>query len=442
MSPAIVGALACQKNSFLKSLLTTVVSCKEYQPILSSKDKQNQNMKAELAEKAKGLYAVELEDTILFPEGGGQPHDTGIIAVGAQKIPVSQVIRDKLAAVHVTAAPIEVGATVEVEVDWERRIDIMQQHTGQHLLSAVLDKYKLDTLSWSMGAQINYLEVPRKIEDHEIEEIKQKINDLIVQNVPIVVHTPDKDGHDLDLSHIPDDYDLSQGIVRIITIGDDYDVNPCCGTHLSATGQILAVSVLHQTSIRGGNSRLHFVCGARVSNLLLSYHKLLKDVSGMQLSCLIDEVSQKVGELSQSYRKSTSREASLLKELAALRAAEVYAQFEKGEIKVASLYREDLKLDYLAQFQKELTLLINANPSSSVNYDNNTIILINGDYKSGLGGTVKVVGPLAEQVQGDLKKLLSNLKGGGRGNTFQGKVTKYEKGEIENVLNYFESLQI
>lgn len=442
MSPAIVGALACQKNSFLKTFTTTVVSCNEYLPIATSKDKQNKNLKKAVPEPKEKLYAVELEDTILFPEGGGQPHDLGFFTVsGAEKIPVNQVLRDKLAAVHVTLTPVPVGAEVTLEVDWERRLDIMQQHTGQHLLSAVLDTYDLETLSWSMGNPVNYLEIPRKLEDSEIEEITAKINEIIVQNKPIEVHTPDKDGHDIDTSHIPDDYDLSQGIIRVVKIGD-IDANPCCGTHLTATGQIQAISLLHQTKIRGGNSRLHFACGSRVSALLLSYHKILKDVSGMQLSCQIEEVNDKVGELLQNFRKLQSRESNLLKELASMKAAELFSVLEKGDSDIVSVYREDSSPEYLSQVQKELTTLVNTKVDSGVSLDKFTLILINGDYKSGLGGMVKVSGPKAEQVQADLKTLLSNMKGGGRGTTFQGKITKYEKGEIENVLNYFESLHL
>lgn len=442
MSPAIVGALACQKNSFLKTLTTNVVSCKEYVPIVTSKDKQNKNLKKATPEKKETLYAVELEDTILFPEGGGQPHDLGFFNVsGAGKVPVNQVLRDKLAAVHVTPSPVPVGAEVTMEVDWERRLDIMQQHTGQHLLSAILDTYDLETLSWSMGNPVNYLEIPRRLDDSEIEEITTKINDAIVQNIPIEVHTPDKDGHDIDTSHIPDDYDLSQGIIRVVKIGD-IDVNPCCGTHLTATGQIQAISILHQTKIRGDNSRLHFVCGSRVSSLLQNYHKILKEVSGLQLSCQIEDVNDKTNELLQNFRKVQSRESNLLKELASMKAAELFSSLEKGECDVVSVYREDSNSEYLTQVQKELSTLINTKADSNVSLDKFTLILINGDYKSGLGGMVKVTGPKAEQVQADLKTILSNMKGGGRGTTFQGKITKYEKGEVENVLKYFELLRI
>lgn len=434
----IVGALACQRNSFLKTLTTLVVSCKEYEPIMTLKDKQNKNKKAAQAPR-ETLYAVELEDTILFPEGGGQPHDVGVITLADKVIPVHQVLRKELTAVHVTPEPVELGATVTLEVDWDRRLDIMQQHTGQHLVSAVFDTYGLETLSWSMGDVINYIELPRKVEDRELAEAARRINDLIVQNVPISVTTPDEHGAEIDVSHIPDDYDLAKGLVRVVKIGD-IDANPCCGTHLTATGQIQAVSLLHQVNIRGGNSRLHFVCGARVSRQLELYHRMLKDVLGSQLSCQIEEVGTKVADLNANYRKAQSRESALLKQLANIKAVEIFDRFKANEALVAHVYREDSAPEFLTVFHKELTTLINADKDAGVSTEKQTVVLINGEYK--LAGMVKVIGPRAPEIQEELKKLVKNIKGGGKGSSYQGKITAYEKGEVEQVLRYLELLEI
>lgn len=433
--PSIVGALACQKNSFLKTLQTVVMSCKEYEALSPSKEKQGKK-NAQAKEK---LYAVEFKDTVLFPEGGGQPSDTGaIILPNETAIEVQQVLRQGLKAVHVVPQPVEIGTNVTLKVDWDRRIDIMQQHTGQHLISAVFDTYDLETLSWSMGDMINYIELPKKVDDDILEEVSQKVNDLILQAIPITVTTPDEHGGEIDTSHIPDDYDLSKGIIRIVKIGD-LDANPCCGTHLTSTSQVQGVSFLHQANIRGGHSRLHFVCGSRVSKLLTSYHKILKDTLGSLLSCLIEEVSQKVSDLNMNYKKSQSRESSLLKELAKIRADEVFNIFKNKTATLATEYRSDNSAEYLTLFQKELLTLINGNKDSGVNLtDSCTIVLINGDYKSGTGGMVKIMGPRAEEIQGELKKLLSNLKGGGKGASFQGKITRYEKGVLESVLRYLE----
>jgi len=410
---------------------------------MTSKDKQNKGKKKEEKVPTEKLYAVELEDTILFPEGGGQPSDTGsILLPNLKQVEVKQVLRKELTAVHVVPEAVEPGSLVTLNVDWDRRIDIMQQHTGQHLISAVFDGYDLETLSWSMGDMINYIELPKKIDDDLIEEVSKKVNNLILENLPITVTTPDEHGGEIDTKKIPDDYDMSKGIVRVVKIGD-LDANPCCGTHLTYTGQIQAVSFLHQVNIRGGNSRLHFICGSRVCKQLANYHKLLKEILGNTLSCQIEEVVTKVADLNANYKKVQSRESGLLKQLANIRAVEVFTKFKNGEGSIATVYREDNGPEYLTLFQKELTTLINGDKDSGVNVsDKFTVVLINGDYKSGNGGMVKILGPQADEVLSELKKLITNMKGGGKGASFQGKVTKYEKGEVETVLRYLELLEL
>lgn len=151
-----------------------------------------------------------------------------------------------------------------------------------------------------------------------------------------------------------DDYDVSKGIIRIVKIGN-LDANPCCGTHLTSTSQIQAISLFHQQSIRGGHSKLFFTCGARVHKYAAKLHSILKNVSGTHLSCQIDEVVEKVGALSVSYRKSTSRESNLLREIAAIEARKVYTTW--GTREVEYVYRGDNNPEYLTLVQKELTTL-------------------------------------------------------------------------------------
>lgn len=438
---AIVGSLACQKNLFLRTLSANVISCQEYAPP-NLKEKGKSKKKAINTIKVDQRYAIELNDTILFPEGGGQPYDTGKMKVlNDVEIPVVEVIRENLKALHIVPLPIEPGSEVSLIVDWEKRLDHMQQHTGQHLLSAVLDTYGLETLSWSMNENVNYLEIPKRISPEMIEEINQKINDLILQNIPITVVTSEEHPSEVDISHIPDDYDKTQGVIRIVKIGD-LDANPCCGTHLESTSQIQAISLLHQTNIRGGNSRLHFVCGARVYKNFVKMYDLLKNVAGNELSCQIEEVPEKVMALNQSYKGVTAREQSLLKELASIEAERIFKSFENSDKDIAFVYRADGRNDFVSTFQKEFSTLVNKCEHGSVSLDDtHTIVIMTGNYASKQGGMIKIIGPKAQELQEILKSYIKNLKGGGKGNSFQGKVVMYEKGEIEEVLDYFKDNQ-
>ncbi len=117
---------ACQRNSYLKELKSVVASC------------------VKIADK----YHVILDDTVLFPEGGGQPDDRGLIG----DVAVERVTRQGNKAVHVLQDPLIEGESYHCKIDWERRFDHMQQHSGQHLLSAIADqKYGFKTTSWDLG---------------------------------------------------------------------------------------------------------------------------------------------------------------------------------------------------------------------------------------------------------------------------------------------------
>lgn len=425
---AIVGALACQKNSFAKLIVTNVISCSEYSLPANKK-----------GSKPQPAFAIELHDTVLFPEGGGQPADSGSLALeDGQEVIVSDVVRDQLRALHICESPISVGTQVLAKINWPRRLDIMQQHTGQHLLSAVLDQYDLPTLGWAMGDPYSYVELPRKLDDHFVAIINEQVNQLIFEGKPISVQSSQDHASDIDLSKIPDDYDKSMGVIRVVTI-DGIDANPCCGTHLLSTAQIQAIALLHQQSCKGGHSRLFFSCGARVGQLMRQQYLTLKQVCGTQLSCQMSEVEDKVATLNANYRKAQNREQSLIKELAALEAKKVYDQFET--IDVRYVYRRESDPDFLTQFHKELMTLINSKEKPVNLTDKNTIVELNGDH-TGKGGMVKICGPQAEVILAQLKERIANIKGGGKGAAFQGKISSYERGEIESVIHYLDSLAI
>ncbi|CAN3376349.1 hypothetical protein DIURU_004087 [Diutina rugosa] len=413
---AIVGGLACQRDSFLRSLKTTVTASTKY-PL----------------SKTTSGYAVELKDTVLFPEGGGQPCDHGTLTMSPNKtVAVDSVIRDKLKALHITKEPLDVGAEVVVAVNWRRRLDIMQQHTGQHLLSAVLDKHQLPTLSWSMGDTINYLEVERPLDDALVAKVSDEVNQAIFDALPIRVVTGDELDN-VDTSKVPDDYDQAEGIIRVVTIGD-LDANPCCGTHLANTSQIQSVALLHQTNVRGGHSRLHFVCGGRVASCLRDEHTTLKAV-GAELSAPLDGLHDKAVQTNQLLKKSVARESALLKELAANEATRILATLATAD--AVYTYRADNDGQFFQALQRELTTHAK---SHAFQLAEKTVVMINGEYANGLGGQVKIMGPRCEELAAKMKQTLSNIKGGGKGANFQGKIPKYLKGELEATLAWLQHL--
>lgn len=426
----IVGALSCQKDSFLKTLTTTVVSCTEHKGHVTSKDKQNKNAKKVVAQSHDKKYAVELFDTVIFPEGGGQPCDMGQIHTGNEAVDVKEVIRNKLTALHITDTPLQAGTKVDLSIDWPRRFDHMQQHTGQHLVSAIFDQYDLPTLSWSLGETLNYVELPQRVDSNILKEINDKVNSVILQDVKITVLWPDGDGHSFDTSKLPEDYDLSRGLLRIVSIGD-LDRNPCCGTHLNSTLQIQAVLILYQQNVRGGHSRVYFTCGSRVFSQLNKNFDILKKVAGDVLSCQIDEVYDKTKMVNDNYKDLNNAYRKLLGEIVALDAQRVFQQLQTR--KLAWFYRKENNPEIFSLFQKELVSLIN-NSNVDIDLDKtHTVFMFNGQSS----GMIKIIGPQAQELQNTVKQLIKNVKGGGKGVNFQAKVV-YDKGELNHLLKYLD----
>lgn len=139
-------------------------------------------------------------------------------------IPSKNIQREGLRCIIHSPQSFEIGDKVRQEVDWHRRWDHMQQHTGQHLLSAVMRKLypDMETLGWGMGAEgtMNYVDVPRKPTQEELEKIQKLCTEMIRANHKIWLETPDDAKH----NSLPEDYDKSEGVVRVIHIGD-FDTN-------------------------------------------------------------------------------------------------------------------------------------------------------------------------------------------------------------------------
>lgn len=436
IKPTVVGGLACQRNSFLfDGFKTTVISCEP----------------AKGKPKDAAKFLVELQDTILFPEGGGQPSDSGSLKLSSTDIPVLHVSRAGLHAKHHVSQFVDPGTPVEVVVDGTKRLDYMQQHTGQHLLSAILENdYKLDTLSWSMGGvtsakkpvlevndYFNYIELPRRLIDDEITEVSNKVNGHITINPqPISVVEGDAGSRgDVETSKIPEDYDLEKGILRTVHIGN-LDANPCCGTHLKSTYQIGPVLISpNQTTARGSNARLYFMCGSRVLKYGMTANKLLA-ITKSSLSCSESEIPEKIDRQKDVIQKGNKRDQFWIKELAAYKVAEVARSIEKSQ-KAYVLLDEFGTLEFLLQVYKEFTTTYK---DTFPAYE----LVLCGREKATDSGSMLIVSESGDKIAAlatKLGSLLSTLKGGGgkKGGKWQGKIVKFTNPEWKAVKNYFEN---
>jgi alanyl-tRNA synthetase len=197
---------------------------------------------------------VVLDRTAFYPTSGGQPHDTGTLGGRA----VVDVIDDGDRIVHVLDAPLTATGTVQGQVDWARRFDHMQQHTGQHLLSAVFEEMGWSTVSVAFGADSASVELTTNAVGPEaLARAERTANARITENRPVTVSFEDAAAANARLRKPSD----RTGTLRLVTIAD-LDVSACGGTHVRHTGEIGALLLGGTERVRD-HVRVSFWCGGR-----------------------------------------------------------------------------------------------------------------------------------------------------------------------------------
>ena len=209
----------------------------------------------EVEKKDGRVYQVWLDQTLFFPEEGGQSPDIGTID-GVEVLDV-QIKNDVIT--HTLAAPLTVGATVKGVVDWKHRFYNMQQHSGEHIFSGIVhNRFGYDNVGFHLSDSIVTMDFNGVITPEEITEIEEKVNQAIIENIPVEVTYPSKD----ELKEL--DYRSKieiEGQVRIVTI-PGYDVCACCAPHVRRTGEIGSLKVMNVQSYKGG-VRVSILCGFR-----------------------------------------------------------------------------------------------------------------------------------------------------------------------------------
>jgi alanyl-tRNA synthetase len=216
-------------------------------------------------------FLVSLRATAFYPDGGGQPSDHGLI----DGIQVLDVIEKGVEIYHILPHPPS-NSTVSCKIDWNRRFDHMQQHTGQHLLSAVcIELYDAHTVSFHLGVDTVTIDLAiQKLTEVQMKTIEEKVNQYIYEDVKIKKYVVNQEQlSSLPLRKIPE---VSEEIRIVEIIG--IDTSACCGTHVMSTGQ-LGVMKLLKTEKQKGNVRLHFKCGKRALTDYQVSHEIIQQLS-------------------------------------------------------------------------------------------------------------------------------------------------------------------
>jgi alanyl-tRNA synthetase len=265
-----------------------------------------------------GIGKVWLERTWFYPESGGQPDDRGTLG-GLRIVAVTD---DDGGVCHHVKGTLEVGAEVKGIIDLERRLDHMQQHTGQHLLSRVfLKEMGLATVGFHLGEKICTIDLDGEVPGEEaVRGVETEVNRLVRENVKINSRMVGREEYEAMQGGLRSRLPEGSDKVRIVEI-EDVDSSTCCGTHCSATGMVGMVRVIGSEKVRG-NTRIEFICGMRVLEDHREKHDLLGRLSGMfstewrQLGAIVEKLA---GE-NKALRKERDE---LGRELAGFRAASI-----------------------------------------------------------------------------------------------------------------------
>ena len=211
-------------------------------------------------EAGRGGFDVVLDRTAFYPEGGGQPYDTGVLG----GVEVSEVHEKAGVVTHKCAAPLPVGETVHGRLDWARRFDHMQQHSGEHICSGLIcARYGCDNVGFHMGAESVTIDFNADIPWEELLELEAAANRYIYEDhaIDIQLHR----GAELDAIDYRSKKPL-EGDVRIVTF-PGADCCACCGTHVMRSGQVGIVKFLSVQKFREG-VRIELLCGGRAYRYL------------------------------------------------------------------------------------------------------------------------------------------------------------------------------
>ncbi|HEX5228048.1 MAG TPA: DHHA1 domain-containing protein [Bryobacteraceae bacterium] len=346
---------------------------------------------------------VYLDRTAFYPTSGGQPFDTGSIS----GIEVIEVIDEGERIAHVLRAPFT-ASEVDARIDAARRFDHMQQHTGQHLLSAVLlELFDDPTVSFHLGAESSTIDVSRPLEPAQIREAERRANQVVFENRPVTVG----------FQHSSEDLDLRkpterEGEVRIITI-QDLDRSACGGTHVRATGEIGPILLRKLDRIRG-NLRIEFLCGGRALARARADYEALSQIARV-FSSPLDEAPAMVEAQREKLQEADKTRRRLATELAESNGRALYAATAAGPDGIRRVFRrvetlgEDLRPEVQSFIASGPTifLILAANPPA---------VLLGCSKDSGVNAGDVVKRSLAE----------SGGRGGGNATLAQGSLPSKE----------------
>ncbi|NXX82278.1 AASD1 protein, partial [Urocolius indicus] len=352
-----------------------------------------------------------------------QPDDRGLIG----NVPVLRVTRRGPEAVHFVQEAMEPGTEVVLSLDWERRFDHMQQHSGQHLITAIADQlFGFKTTSWELGRQRSVIELDTpSMTAEQIEALEKSVNEKIRERVPVVVRELAADDPEIETVRsrgLPEDH---VGLVRVVDI-EGLDSNMCCGTHVSNLSDLQVIKLLGTEKGKKNKTNLVFLAGNRVLKSIEQSHSTEKALTSLLKNGPGEHV-EAVKRLQSSVKQLQKNNLNLLRDIAVLIARDFKSKPVPSQLFV--LHRKEGDSEFMNIIANE------------IGTEETLLFLTVGDEKEAglflLAGPVEAVENLGPRVA----ELLEG-KGAGKRGRFQGKATKMSRrGEVQALLQEFVSQQ-
>jgi alanyl-tRNA synthetase len=271
--------------------------------------------RANIVDRSSDGLRVYLDETAFYPTSGGQPHDVGVLG----GLRVVEVIDEDDRIAHVLASPLSAERTeIEGSIDWQRRFDYMQQHTGQHLLSAVFeDLFGAKTVSVHFGPDYSTLDLDAEsVSREQLVAAEERANAVVGEARPVTVAFEDAVAA-VGLRKASD----RTGTLRVVSIAD-VDRSACGGTHVRSTAEIGPVLLRSVEKVRK-STRVEFVCGTRALQRARRDFESLTSIA-TSLSASLDDAASLVNAQSERAKEADNARKKLEKELAVFRARERY----------------------------------------------------------------------------------------------------------------------
>lgn len=247
-----------EKDAYIKEFTATVIDCIS----------------------ADNAFKIILDKTAFFPEGGGQAADKGVLA----DVEVFDVQIENGAIYHYTNEPIEIGSEVIGKIDYDRRFNFMQNHTGEHIVSGIAHKlFGVNNVGFHLGEELVTIDFDEELTREQLDKIEYLANQKVWQNLPIRAYFPTEE--ELEKTVYRSKKEIN-GAVRLVEIKDT-DICACCAPHVKNTGEIGIIKLLDTEKMRGG-IRIILKCG---NFALQDYQNKYQNIS--QISALLSSKQEK-----------------------------------------------------------------------------------------------------------------------------------------------------